>query len=51
MGSDDYAERDKWKDFPAIEKLVKIIVFQRGEHSQIPNVSSTEIRRRSQNIS
>lgn len=47
MGSDDYADREKWKDFPAIEKLVKIIVFQRGENSPIPNVSSTEIRRRS----
>lgn len=45
MGNDDYAERDKWKDFSAIERLVKIIVFPRGENSPIPNISSTEIRK------
>ena len=46
MGSDDYEERHEWKQFADIEKLVKIIVFPRGKHSSIPDVSSTEIRRR-----
>ncbi|QQR79963.1 MAG: nicotinate-nicotinamide nucleotide adenylyltransferase [Deltaproteobacteria bacterium] len=44
MGSDDYAEREKWKSFSEIEKLVKMIVFPRGADSPIPNISSTEIR-------
>lgn len=44
MGSDAYAERHLWKNFPEIEELARLIVFPRGPRSSIPNVSSTEIR-------
>jgi nicotinate-nucleotide adenylyltransferase len=46
MGSDAYAERRLWKDFPGIRKIARLIVFPRGPKSTIPNVSSTDIRRR-----
>lgn len=47
IGGDAYRDRKAWKDFEAIREEVPLIVFQRGPRSPIPDVSSTEIRRRS----
>lgn len=46
MGGDAYRERGKWRDFGRIKREVGVIVFPRGPKSFIPNVSSTELRRR-----
>ena len=46
MGSDLTNEKNKWKDFDQIEKLVKLYPIARGgdENSSFPKISSTEIR-------
>ncbi|MBI4374287.1 MAG: nicotinate-nicotinamide nucleotide adenylyltransferase [Deltaproteobacteria bacterium] len=46
MGADTYKERKKWKEFPKLKKEVRFIIFPRGPKSPIPNISSTQIRRR-----
>jgi nicotinate-nucleotide adenylyltransferase len=45
MGSDTYKQRKKWKRFSELKKMVRFIVFPRGSHSPIPNISSRKIRR------
>ena len=45
MGADSYRERDKWHDMAGIRRLVDLIVFSRGTRSEIPNISSTKLRR------
>ena len=45
LGDDTYRQRNSWKNFPDIRKMVSLIVFPRGPKSPIPDVSSTEIRR------
>jgi nicotinate-nucleotide adenylyltransferase len=46
LGSDTYRQRKAWKDFKAIRSEVRLILFPRGPGSPIPDISSTEIRRR-----
>lgn len=52
IGADILAERDKWHRFDVIERLVRIHVIGRAGHDpvagvpQLPDVSSTEVRRR-----
>ncbi len=49
MGEDAYRQRRQWKEFGSIQKKVELIVVPRGTHSPIPNISSTEIRKRIRN--
>lgn len=46
LGTDTYRQRKKWKDFRVIRREAALIVFPRGSSSPIPDISSTEIRRR-----
>lgn len=46
IGADNYRLRGKWKDFDAIREIVDLIVLPRGSRSFIPNVSSTQIRKK-----
>ena len=46
LGGDAYRQRRIWKNFRKIEKEVDLIIFPRGPRSPIPDISSTEIRRR-----
>lgn len=46
LGQDSYRERKEWKDFDKIQRTVDLIVFPRGRRSPIPNLSSTEIRKK-----
>ncbi len=54
MGADAYAERERWKEWPELERLIggRMLVVGRGEESApnevfaLPDLSSTEIRRR-----
>ena len=48
MGSDLIQEKEHWKNFDEIEKMVKIHPIPRAshEHSPFPNLSSTDIRGR-----
>ena len=45
IGADAWRERKRWKDFPEIQRLARVLVIPRGLHSPIPNVSSTALRR------
>lgn len=45
-GEDIHDQSDLWQDFAKIKHLVEVISVPRGKHSPIPDVSSTEIRRR-----
>lgn len=46
MGSDLLLEKDKWKDFDKIEKMVTLYPIPRAgyENSPFPQISSTQIR-------
>lgn len=48
IGEDNWKDRDKWHNFEKIEKLAQVVVFGRGEKSDIPfslpDISSTEIK-------
>lgn len=47
VGQDAYEERKEWKKIGVIEKLIAgFIVYPRGKDSSIPDISSTEIRRK-----
>lgn len=46
VGEDIEQEREKWHGFERITGLVDLIRVPRGKSSPIPDVSSTEIRRR-----
>ena len=46
MGGDAYRQRTKWKDFPKIRKLARLVVFPRGPRSPIPNLASRKLRRK-----
>lgn len=46
LGSDSFKRRQRWKDFAAIQTMADLIIFKRGRHSAIPNVSSTAVRNR-----
>lgn len=50
MGSDLLLEKNKWKDFDKIEKLVSIFSIPRAgyESSSLPEISSTQIREKIQ---
>jgi len=45
-GRDVTEESDKWKDIDDIRRMVKIMDIPRGGRSPIPDISSTEVRRR-----
>lgn len=45
MGADSYRERDKWHDMAGIQRRVDLIIFPRGTRSEVPNISSTKLRR------
>lgn len=44
MGSDTLAESRGWKDADKLRGLVPFLMVARGEHSEIPNISSTDVR-------
>ena len=44
MGADSYRERGQWHNMSGIQRSVDLIVFPRGKNSDIPNVSSTQLR-------
>lgn len=46
MGGDVARESPAWKEFEKIKEQVDIVKIPRGSDSNIPNVSSTEVRRR-----
>lgn len=46
VGGDVNAEKNKWHDFPKLEKLVPLIKIPRGEGSHIPDIGATDIRAR-----
>jgi len=46
IGDDVKNEKDAWKDFDEITKMISLIEVPRGPKSPIPDISSTEIRRR-----
>lgn len=46
VGGDIEAQEKHWHRFERIRELVDIVKIPRGEHSPIPDVSSTDIRRR-----
>lgn len=46
VGGDIETQEKQWHCFDKIEELVDIVKIPRGEESHIPDVSSTEIRRR-----
>lgn len=45
-GEDVGNQSEAWRDFDKIKELVKVIEVPRGKNSPIPDISSTEVRRR-----
>lgn len=46
LGEDQAASLEKWKDRERLEKMAPFLWVQRGAQSKIPNIASSEIRRR-----
>jgi len=46
IGEDNYRLRRRWRGFDAIQKEAALIVISRGKKSPIPDVSSTELRKK-----
>lgn len=46
VGSDTEEESEGWKDINEIKSLVQFTTVPRGPKSHIPNISSTEVRKR-----